>query len=125
MRKLVIISILGFLFSCTPLAHYSHFDIHEYYPIYGTQFSKAFPPADHHLAEGEGYVYYWGNVNRKIRRKGITTVEIDKKGYFYYAPIEGKVDIDLRSTCYLFKIRENDTVNSYFICEQRKYKMTL
>ena len=107
------------------MAHYQEFDVKEYYPIYGTQFSKReFPPQDIELAEGEGYVYYWGKVKRKYRRKGITYVEIDKKGYLYYAPIEGKIDIDLRSTCYLFKIRENNIVNSYLVCQQKKYKMT-
>jgi hypothetical protein len=123
MKKLIILLIL-FLTSCAPSAEFSNINVNSYYPIYGTYFTKdVLPPADDDLAEGESYVYYWGIIERKMRRGGVTYIRIERDDYFYYAAVEGKMELDNGSTCYMYKVKEEGEVNSYFVSEGKKYKM--
>ena len=109
--------------SCAPAAHFVEYDVHQHYPIFGTQFVKIFPPHDFQLADGESYAYYWGKVKRKYFRKGKTIVEIVKNDYSIYVHIEGKTEIPLKTACYMVRINENNSIVNYLVCSGRKYKV--
>jgi len=124
MRKFIIFLVLGFLFSCAPLAQYVEYDVYDHIPIYGMDKTDGYlPPNDHELSEGESYVWYWGNIHRTYMRKGVSYVEIDKGGYFYTGTICGKTELINGKRCFYLKIRDNDTIKNYIISDHKKYMM--